>query len=388
MSKSQEKREQRRKDAAQLKQQNARVRVAGIAIVAVFCALILGAVGSFIYYRMTTTVSGDDYSARLNDDGTIKDVIPADRIEIPDYKNITVPLSDVEFTDEEVDASIESLLTQHREADTDPSLTAADGDTLNIDYVGTVDGVPFEGGDSGGTGYDLTLGSGSFIDDFEDQLIGSHPGDQVTVEVTFPEDYTETSLSGKDAVFEVTVNSIYVLPAFDDAFVKEHLSEQASTVEEYRTYLKETNYDANLHTTAENYIMENSSALSHDEKYIDNLKSTIKFQQEQSYEYNNMMYQMYYGMNMFNSFTEYTGMTNEEFEAHLSELAASQSAADMTCQYIFETEGLTISEEEYTAKAEEVGAESAEIYGKGYLMQLLIKEKVVDYLASVITVEQ
>lgn len=92
---------------------------------------------------------------------------------------------------------------------TDTSLTVQDGDTVNIDYVGTVDGVEFEGGNTQGTGTDLTIGSGSYIDDFEDQLVGAHPGDTVTVEVTFPEDYGEETLNGKDAVFTVTINGIY-----------------------------------------------------------------------------------------------------------------------------------------------------------------------------------
>ena len=95
------------------------------------------------------------------------------------------------------------------ELSTDTSLTVADGDTVNIDYVGTVDGVEFDGGSTNGTGTDLVIGSGSYIDDFEDQLIGAHPGDEVQVEVTFPDDYGSQDLAGKDAVFAVTINGIY-----------------------------------------------------------------------------------------------------------------------------------------------------------------------------------
>lgn len=92
---------------------------------------------------------------------------------------------------------------------TDTSLTVEDGDTVNIDYVGTVDGVEFEGGNTDGNGTDLVIGSGDYIDDFENQLIGSHPGDTVEVQVTFPDDYGNEELNGKDAVFTVTVNGIY-----------------------------------------------------------------------------------------------------------------------------------------------------------------------------------
>ena len=95
------------------------------------------------------------------------------------------------------------------ELSTDTSLTVADGDTVNIDYVGTVGGVEFDGGSTNGAGTDLVIGSGSYIDDFEDQLIGAHPGDEVQVEVTFPDDYGSQDLAGKDAVFAVTINGIY-----------------------------------------------------------------------------------------------------------------------------------------------------------------------------------
>lgn len=92
---------------------------------------------------------------------------------------------------------------------TDTSLTVEDGDTVNIDYVGSIDGVEFDGGTTQGMGTDLVIGSGSYIDDFEDQLIGAHPGDQVDVYVTFPEDYGVEDLNGKEALFQVTVNGIY-----------------------------------------------------------------------------------------------------------------------------------------------------------------------------------
>lgn len=94
---------------------------------------------------------------------------------------------------------------------TDTSLTVKDGDTVNIDYVGKIDGTAFDGGSTNGQGTDLVIGSGSYIDDFEDQLVGAHPGDEVevTVTVTFPDDYSAADLAGKEAVFDVTVNGIY-----------------------------------------------------------------------------------------------------------------------------------------------------------------------------------
>ena len=112
------------------------------------------------------------------------------------------------------DAAAESGSTDNSTDDstsysTDSSLTVEDGDTVNIDYVGSVDGVEFDGGNTQGQGTDLTIGSGRYIDDFEEQLIGAHPGDNVEVTVTFPEDYGSEELNGKEAVFDVTVNGIY-----------------------------------------------------------------------------------------------------------------------------------------------------------------------------------
>lgn len=124
----------------------------------------------------------------------------------------TESTSDAEYTSSE-DADSETVSQENDTASaglsTDTSLTIADGDTVNIDYVGTIDGVEFDGGSTDGQGTDLVIGSGSYIDDFEEQLIGAHPGDTVDVNVTFPEDYGVEDLNGQDALFEVTINGIY-----------------------------------------------------------------------------------------------------------------------------------------------------------------------------------
>lgn len=93
---------------------------------------------------------------------------------------------------------------------TDSSLEIKDGDMVNIDFVGSIDGVEFEGGSTEGQGTSLVIGAKRYIDDFEEQLIGAHPGDDVEVNVTFPEDYGKDELNGKDALFKVKVNGIYV----------------------------------------------------------------------------------------------------------------------------------------------------------------------------------
>lgn len=98
----------------------------------------------------------------------------------------------------------------------DAGLEVQIGDTVFIDYVGTIDGVPFDGGDTQGMGTDLTIGSGMYIDGFEDQLVGSHPGDEVVVKVTFPDDYGVDELNGKEALFTVQVHGVYQMDIFGD----------------------------------------------------------------------------------------------------------------------------------------------------------------------------
>ena len=110
---------------------------------------------------------------------------------------------------EAADATATPEVTEAPSYDTDSSLEVKDGDTVNIDYVGKIDDVAFDGGSTDGNGTDLVIGSGSYIDNFEEQMIGAHPGDKVEVKVTFPDDYQATDLAGKEAVFDVTVNGIY-----------------------------------------------------------------------------------------------------------------------------------------------------------------------------------
>ena len=110
---------------------------------------------------------------------------------------------------DEAEATETPEVTEAASYNTDSSLEVKDGDKVNIDYVGKIDEVAFDGGSTNGQGTDLVIGSGSYIDNFEEQLIGAHPGDEVKVTVTFPDDYSAEDLAGKEAVFDVTVNGIY-----------------------------------------------------------------------------------------------------------------------------------------------------------------------------------
>lgn len=170
-------------------------------------------------------LAGFDYSSVFDDKGYLTGVTASDYISVPDDLGLTLSDEANTVTDEDVSNYInENILPNYTTTNQVTDRAAADGDSVNIDFVGSVDGEEFDGGSA--QGYDLTLGSGSFIDGFEDQIVGHMPGETFDVNVTFPEDYQATDLAGKDAVFSTTLNYISetVTPELTDDFVKEKLS--------------------------------------------------------------------------------------------------------------------------------------------------------------------
>lgn len=167
-----------------------------------------------------------DYSSVFDENGYVTGVTASDYITLPDDLGLSLSDEANTVTDEDVANYInDNILVNYTTTNQVTDRAAADGDTVNIDFVGSVDGEEFDGGSA--EGYDLTLGSGSFIDDFEDQIVGHMPGETFDVNVTFPDDYRATDLAGKDAVFSTTLNYISetVTPELTDDFVKENLSE-------------------------------------------------------------------------------------------------------------------------------------------------------------------
>ena len=156
-------------------------------------------------------------------------------VELGEYKGVKVNMPEVLVTDAEVDSRINQVLSQNPK-ETEVDRPAAEGDVVNIDYVGTKDGVEFEGGSA--EGFDLTLGSGSFIEGFEDGLIGAKKGDKKELNLTFPETYQEKSLAGQPVVFTVTVNAVKEKTdaVLDDEFVQ-GVSDY-KTVDEYKESIR------------------------------------------------------------------------------------------------------------------------------------------------------
>ena len=157
-------------------------------------------------------------------------------VELGEYKGLEVPKTDITVSDDEVMAEIDKEREQNSRIVAVEDRAVEDGDMTVIDFEGFVDGEAFEGGK--GTDYPLTIGSHSFIDTFEDQLIGKNIGEEVTVNVTFPNEYHAEALQGKPAMFKVTVKEIKKkeLPELDNDFV-EDVSE-FSTVDEYKASIK------------------------------------------------------------------------------------------------------------------------------------------------------
>ena len=388
MTKSQAKREARKKEVKVAKRKDLIGKITGYVIAILLVALIGWLIGLFVVKAMNKVTPIEDFSAGLEANGYISGVNASDSIELPDYKNITVPASEVEYTDAEVDASIESYRNANKEMSTEEGLKVKDGDTVNIAYTGTVDGEEFEGGSS--DSYDLTIGSGAFIEGFEEQLIDADNLSTFNINVTFPEDYNEESLAGKDAVFNVTINGIYVLPEFNDEYVAEHLSENASTVEEYRQYLKDTNHASRLRTYVENYLKENSTVKNVDKKYIKTLKGVEKFEEKQNFDYTSMMYKQYLGYDYYTSFEDYIGMSEEEYDKSLIEKSQDAYKEKLIYQAIVEKEGAVADAAYYKDFLTKAGNDEnyydnqVELYGEPNVLQKAIKEKALDIVCGLV----
>lgn len=390
ISKSKAKREERKKEVARDRRQKRTTKIITITVAAVLAAIILFAVGKSVFLAVIRTTSAENPSVGLTADGKIENVNVKDIVTLADYANISVPEEEVAAKTEEVEDSIKSTLEQHKEPSTDTSIAIADGDEINIDFVGTVDGVEFEGGNSNGEGYDLTIGSGSFVDDFEQQLIGHKPGEEVTVEVTFPADYDGEDVAGKDASFAVTINSINITPELTDEFVAKNITEEGvTTAAEYRAFVENNFYEQHLKEFLTNYILENSTVKSYPSQYLKTMRALLKYNDEQmlaSYE----QMSPYYGFSMYENLWDLRDddVSDElSYELELRERAKEDAKNAMVYQALFEDAGLTIDMESvYAEMTEQYGEESVtqmkETNGEGYIAQNEIKEAVVEHLTT------
>lgn len=388
LSKSKAKREARQKEIAKEKKEKLIRKIVTTIVVAVFVCVFVAAIGFQIYKAAIRTTSTTDLSAGLTEAGLVEGVDTTSVLTLADYENHVVPMSEVAATAEEVDSNIQSTLASYKAISEDSSIVIESGDTVNIDYVGSIDGVEFEGGNSNGEGYDLEIGSGTFIDDFEDELIGHTPGEELIVTATFPEDYSSTDLAGKEAEFAVTIHGVYVTPELTDEFVQENFADVASTVDEYRAYIENNFYRSHLEEYLHNYIIENSTMNSYPKSYVKTLKSQTKYNDETNMQYYNQMYAQY-GLETFNNVWEIMdGIDNEvDYEHNLTDRAKEMAKQALVYQAIYEKAGLNVDFDTLVAEMTESYGEDyvtnmKETYGQGYMIQTEIQSVVLDYLAD------
>ena len=276
---------------------------------------------------------------------------------------------------------MDNLLNQYTSSQPVTGRAAQSGDVANIDYTGTVDGVAFTGGTA--TGYDLTLGSGSFIDGFEDQIIGHNVGDTFDVTVTFPDGYGDSTdaegntitLSGKEAVFSVTLNSISesVTPELTDEWVDSTFgtSDDVHTVEELKAFFSSALYDQNL-----------------EDAIMDALLDTADFKDvpKQISDYYACMFLNYYYQlaNYYSSdldtIAQAQGYTDANAMLGASDTVITHLAKqDLLYQAIAESQGIEPTQEQLDAAAASYSGSS---YGDNFVHQTALQTAVMEWLKT------
>ena len=308
-------------------------------------------------------------------------------VELGDYKNLEVEITSQQLTDQMVDDRIrEDQEKASRTIDVEDR-PVADGDTVNLDYAGTVDGVAFDGGTA--QGQTLTIGSHSFIDGFEEQMIGMQIGEEKDLQVRFPDTYHSKELEGKDAVFHVKVNGIQQVekPELDDEFAAD-ISE-FNTFEEYKADIVrqlQERIDRNNKVTLENALVQ---------KAVENAKVDIPpvmIDDQADYLVRNMELQMSYQGLKMEDYLRYTGMTRDDLKTQQRPEAENRVKTDLVIAAIRKAEDIKPTEEDI----EKAIADQAESYGedledfkknltesqKQYLEDSAAVQKVLDLMKS------
>lgn len=299
---------------------------------------------------------------------------------VSEYRGVKINVAAPEVTDDEVDQKIQTNLNQNpNEVEVDRA--AAEGDIVNIDYKGTKDGEAFDGGTA--EGQDLTLGSGSMIDGFEDGLIGTKKGETKTLDLTFPEDYREESLAGQAVQFEVTVNSVKEKQdaVLDDAFVQRTSDYQ--TVDEYKAGIR-ADLLAQKQKTADQEMEQDVL-----QDVIDN--SEFKFSRNGlSVRYNQMLKQYtnqakMYGMTL-SQMAQANGMDEAGFKEYIYSSVKEAAKQEIVVKDIAAKEGLdNITDEDTKAFAQANGMTKdtlVSLYGEDTVKEQVLQDKVLRFLAS------
>lgn len=272
-------------------------------------------------------------------------------VTLGDYKGIEIEKKDAEVTDEELDAEIDRVRESNARMLTVDDRAVQDGDITTIDFDGYVDGEPFEGGK--GTDYPLTIGSHSFIDNFEEQLIGKNIGEETEVHVTFPDQYQAEELQGKPAVFKVTVKEIKVkeLPELDDDFAQD--VSDFDTMEEYKEDLKKKlleNKEADIKRQKEEEVVAKiaeNAQMDIPEPMVDAQVRQMTQEFAQRIQSQGLSMQQY---------MQFTGMTPDKMAEELRPQALQRIQSRLVLEAVVAAENIEATEEEIEKDMENMAA--------------------------------
>ena len=308
--------------------------------------------------------------AKTTNEATASDVVELKKpksygkVKLGKYKGIDLSIDKVEVTDEEVDAQVNSILASNPNSQDITDRAVENGDIANIDYEGKKDGVAFDGGTA--KGYDLHIGSGSFIPGFEDGVVGMKIGETKDIKLTFPEDYQSTELAGKEVVFTVKVNSIKVeTPAtLDDAWVEKYTNGKQKTVADFKESTRkeiEESKTMQVEFQAQNDAMKtimDSSEFEPNNEAIEYEKNNQKNQLKKAAEENGMA---------FDALLSMYGMTEEQLDEQLDTYAKEAVNRKILIDTIAKEAKIKAKKEHYEYLAKQEGLEVKDLesrYGK------------------------
>lgn len=274
----------------------------------------------------------------LEEEIPVVDTDPAidECVTLGEYKGLTLEEKIQQVTDEEIENSLYDALLETVD---DPEATAQIGDTVDIAYVGKVDGQEFEGGSS--DSYNLELGSHTFIDGFEDGVVGMKQDETKDLQLKFPDNYTE-ELAGKDVVFTVTVNAISRPVELTDEWVKENT--EYSNVEEYRSSQREALEAANL-ASAETDLQSLVLQTVVEGAVVNQIPQSYVTLGEESYDARYAMYAAFYGMELEDFLDQY--VDREKYEEDKQKSAKQAAQVYLVIRAVQEKEGWTTDDEDY-----------------------------------------
>ena len=282
------------------------------------------------------------------------EVVTKPEVKLGAYKDLEVSVeASKEVTDEEVDAKLENERKNLAELVVKEG-AAENGDTVVIDFVGSVDGVEFDGGK--GENHSLELGSGQFIPGFEDQLVGAKAGDEVEVKVTFPEDYQATDLAGKAAVFVTKVNEVKAkeVPALDDELAKD-LDDEVETLDElkakYRKELeatKEIAFDDAVEGAALDLAVENAEIVELPAEMVEDEVHRAMNEFMGNMQRQGISPEMYF---------QITGTTQEDLHKQYEADADKRVKTNLVIEAVAAAEGFDATEEEIQKEINDLAAE-------------------------------